>query len=95
MQVRQDGVLIEELNADDQIFLLLVSLLFGQLLKVRVVSLYLLYGLYNYLPIQQNPFLCFLVDLYTTALHDDHLKPERFVTSFILNGDGEEVGAEA
>lgn len=62
-----------------------------QLLKVRVVSLYLLYGLYNYLPIQQNPFLCFLVDLYTAALHDDHLKPERFVTSIILNGDGEEV----
>ncbi|KAF9309395.1 hypothetical protein BG003_009806 [Podila horticola] len=63
----------------------------AELLKVRVVSLYLLYGLYNYLPIQQNPFLCFLVDLYTTALHDDHLKPERFVTSVILNGDGEEL----
>ncbi|KAG0099235.1 hypothetical protein BGZ93_008476, partial [Podila epicladia] len=63
----------------------------AELLKVRVVSLYLLYGLYNYLPIQQNPFLCFLVDLYTTALHDDHLKPERFVTSIILNGDGEEL----
>ncbi|KAG0016984.1 hypothetical protein BGZ82_000889 [Podila clonocystis] len=63
----------------------------AELLKVRVASLYLLYGLYNYLPIQQNPFLCFLVDLYTTALHDDHLKPERFVTSIILNGDGEEL----
>ncbi|KFH69083.1 hypothetical protein MVEG_05885 [Podila verticillata NRRL 6337] len=63
----------------------------AELLKVRVVSLYLLYGLYNYLPIQQNPFLCFLVDLYSAALHDDHLKPERFVTSVILNGDGEEL----
>ncbi|KAF9577850.1 hypothetical protein BGW38_006677, partial [Lunasporangiospora selenospora] len=59
--------------------------------KIRITSLYLLYSLYNYLPIQQNPFLCFLVDIYTTSLMDEAQRPERFVVSVILSGDGAEL----
>ncbi|KAF9190646.1 hypothetical protein BGZ51_008393 [Haplosporangium sp. Z 767] len=62
-----------------------------QALEVRVVSLYLLHCLYNYLPIQQNPFLCLFVDIYNLAVRDDKLRSERFVTSLILNGKGEEL----
>lgn len=60
-------------------------------MEVRVVSLYLLHYLYSYLPIHQNPFLCLFVDIYNLASLDDNLKSERFVTSLILNGKGEEV----
>ncbi|KAK3839649.1 MAG: hypothetical protein J3R72DRAFT_492601 [Linnemannia gamsii] len=60
-------------------------------LEVRVVSLYLLHCLYSYLPIHQNPFLCLFVDIYNLASQDESLKSERFVTSLILNGKGEEV----
>ncbi|KAG0284187.1 hypothetical protein BGZ96_011454 [Linnemannia gamsii] len=60
-------------------------------LEVRVVSLYLLHCLYNYLPIHQNPFLCLFVDIYNLASQDESLKSERFVTSLILNGKGEEL----
>lgn len=63
-----------------------------QALEVRVMSLYLLHCLYRYLPIHQNPFLCLFVDIYNLALQDENLKSERFVTSVILNGKGEEVG---
>ncbi|KAF9135125.1 hypothetical protein BG015_003324 [Linnemannia schmuckeri] len=59
--------------------------------KVRITSLYLLYSLYSSLPIHQNPFLCLFVDIYTTALQNDQHRPERFVISVILNGDGEEL----
>ncbi|KAK3839913.1 MAG: hypothetical protein J3R72DRAFT_172908 [Linnemannia gamsii] len=59
--------------------------------KVRITSLYLLYSLYSSLPIHQNPFLCLFVDIYTTALQNDQQRPERFVISVILNGDGEEL----
>ena len=62
-----------------------------QTLEVRVMSLYLLHCLYSYLPIQQNPFLCLFVDIYNLASQDDKLRSERFVTSVILNGRGEEV----
>lgn len=55
------------------------------------MSLYLLHCLYSYLPIQQNPFLCLFVDIYNLASQDDKLRSERFVTSVILNGRGEEV----
>lgn len=55
------------------------------------MSLYLLHYLYSYLPIHQNPFLCLFVDIYNLASQDDNLKSERFVTSIILNGKGEEV----
>lgn len=60
-------------------------------LQVRVMSLYLLHCLYSYLPIQQNPFLCLFVDIYNVASQDERLKSERFVTSVILNGKGEEL----
>ncbi|KAG0377934.1 hypothetical protein BGX24_005135 [Mortierella sp. AD032] len=60
-------------------------------LEVRVVSLYLLHCLYSYLPIHQNPFLCLFVDIYNLASQDESLKSERFVTSLILNGKGEEL----
>ncbi|KAF9106102.1 hypothetical protein BGX27_009318 [Mortierella sp. AM989] len=60
-------------------------------LKIRITSLYLLYSLYSSLPIHQNPFLCFFMDIYTTAMQDDQQRPERFVASVILNGDGEEL----
>ncbi|KAG0277156.1 hypothetical protein BGZ96_002999 [Linnemannia gamsii] len=59
--------------------------------KVRITSLFLLYSLYSSLPIHQNPFLCLFVDIYTTALQNDQHRPERFVISVILNGDGEEL----
>ncbi|KAF9135651.1 hypothetical protein BGW39_001531 [Mortierella sp. 14UC] len=59
--------------------------------KVRITSLYLLYSLYSSLPIHQNPFLCLFIDIYTTALHNDQDRPERFVISVILNGEGEEL----
>ncbi|KAF9912718.1 hypothetical protein EC991_009454 [Linnemannia zychae] len=59
--------------------------------KVRITSLYLLYSLYSSLPIYENPFLCFFIDIYTTALHNDQHRPERFVISVILNGEGEEL----
>ncbi|KAF9576142.1 hypothetical protein EC968_010265 [Mortierella alpina] len=62
-----------------------------QALEVRVMSLYLLHCLYRYLPIHQNPFLCLFVDIYNLALQDENLKSERFVTSVILNGKGEEL----
>ncbi|KAK3821023.1 MAG: hypothetical protein J3Q66DRAFT_147037 [Benniella sp.] len=62
-----------------------------QTLEVRVMSLYLLHCLYSYLPIQQNPFLCLFVDIYNLASQDDKLRSERFVTSVILNGRGEEL----
>ncbi|KAG0307163.1 Methyltransferase-like protein 7B [Dissophora globulifera] len=62
-----------------------------QSLEVRVMSLYLLHCLYNYLPIQQNPFLCLFVDIYNLASQDENQKSERFVTSVILNGKGEEL----
>ncbi|OAQ35672.1 hypothetical protein K457DRAFT_489883 [Linnemannia elongata AG-77] len=62
-------------------------------LEVRVVSLYLLHCLYSYVPIHQNPFLCLFVDIYNLASQDESLKSERFVTSLILNGKGEEVNA--
>ncbi|KAG0050478.1 hypothetical protein BGZ83_004719 [Gryganskiella cystojenkinii] len=62
-----------------------------EVVKVRVVSLYLLYSLYSYLPIHQNPFLCFFVDIYTSSLQDNLQRPERFVVSVILSGDGEEL----
>ncbi|KAF9315814.1 hypothetical protein BGZ91_005692 [Linnemannia elongata] len=60
-------------------------------LEVRVVSLYLLHCLYSYVPIHQNPFLCLFVDIYNLASQDESLKSERFVTSLILNGKGEEM----
>ncbi|KAF9091548.1 hypothetical protein BGX29_004645 [Mortierella sp. GBA35] len=60
-------------------------------LEVRVVSLYLLHCLYSYLPIHQNPFLCLFVDIYNLASQDESLRSERFVTSLILNGKGEEL----
>ncbi|KAF9104008.1 hypothetical protein BGX29_002584 [Mortierella sp. GBA35] len=59
--------------------------------KIRITSLYLLYSLYSSLPIHQNPFLCLFVDIYTIALQNDQHRPERFVISVILNGDGEEL----
>ncbi|KAF9924185.1 hypothetical protein FBU30_005803 [Linnemannia zychae] len=59
--------------------------------KIRITSLYLLYSLYSNLPIQQNPFLCLFVDIYSAALQNDQHRPERFVISVILNGDGEEL----
>ncbi|KAF9131188.1 hypothetical protein BGX30_013201 [Mortierella sp. GBA39] len=59
--------------------------------KVRITSLYLLYSLYSSLPIHQNPFLCLFVDIYTSALQNDQHRPERFVISVILNGDGDEL----
>ncbi|KAF9578422.1 hypothetical protein BGW38_005773 [Lunasporangiospora selenospora] len=59
-------------------------------MEVRVMSLYLLHYLYNYLPIHQNPFLCLFVDIYNVALLDESLKSEQFVTSVILNDKGEE-----
>ncbi|KAF9353992.1 hypothetical protein BGX26_008242 [Mortierella sp. AD094] len=62
-----------------------------QEMEVRVMSLYLLHCLYSYLPIQQNPFLCLFVDIYNVASQDDKLRSERFVTSVILNGNGEEL----
>ncbi|KAG0019199.1 hypothetical protein BGZ81_009878 [Podila clonocystis] len=62
-----------------------------QCMEVRVMSLYLLHYLYSYLPIHQNPFLCLFVDIYNLASQDDSLKSERFVTSVILNGKGEEL----
>ncbi|KAG0038625.1 hypothetical protein BGZ82_011436 [Podila clonocystis] len=62
-----------------------------QCMEVRVMSLYLLHYLYSYLPIHQNPFLCLFVDIYNFASQDDSLKSERFVTSVILNGKGEEL----
>ncbi|KAG0335166.1 hypothetical protein BG000_007742 [Podila horticola] len=62
-----------------------------QRMEVRVMSLYLLHYLYSYLPIHQNPFLCLFVDIYNLASQDDNLKSERFVTSIILNGKGEEL----
>ncbi|KAI1295253.1 hypothetical protein EDD11_007877 [Mortierella claussenii] len=62
-----------------------------QALEVRVMSLYLLHYLYSYLPIQQNPFLCLFVDIYNVSSQDENLKSERFVTSVILNGKGEEL----
>ncbi|KAF8931664.1 hypothetical protein BGZ58_007483 [Dissophora ornata] len=62
-----------------------------QAMEVRVISLYLLHCLYSYLPIQQNPFLCLFVDIYNLASQDENLKSERFVTSVILNGKGEEL----
>ncbi|KAG0197939.1 hypothetical protein BGX28_008571 [Mortierella sp. GBA30] len=62
-----------------------------QALEVRVVSLYLLHCLYRYLPIHQNPFLCLFVDIYNVASQDESLKSERFVTSVILSGKGEEL----
>ncbi|GJJ74537.1 hypothetical protein EMPS_06895 [Entomortierella parvispora] len=62
-----------------------------EVVKVRVVSLYLLYSLYSHLPIHQNPFLCFFVDIYTSALQDNLQPSERFVVSVILTGDGEEL----
>ncbi|KAF8949856.1 hypothetical protein BGZ52_004586 [Haplosporangium bisporale] len=62
-----------------------------QRMEVRVVSLYLLHYLYSYLPIHQNPFLCLFVDIYNLASQDENLKSERFVTSLILNGKGEEL----
>ncbi|KAF9434329.1 hypothetical protein BGZ76_008202 [Entomortierella beljakovae] len=55
-------------------------------LKIRIISL-----LYSNLPIQMNPFLCFFMDMYTTLLHDDQQRPERFVVSIILSGEGEEL----
>ncbi|CAO3566279.1 unnamed protein product [Mortierella alpina] len=60
-------------------------------LKVRITTLYLLYSLYSGLPINQHPFLCLFVDIYSTSLQDEQQKPERFVVSVILNGDGEEL----
>lgn len=60
-------------------------------MEVRVMSLYLLHCLYSYLPIHQNPFLCLFVDIYNLAMQDENLRSERFVTSVILNGKGEEV----
>ncbi|KAF9432956.1 hypothetical protein BGZ76_010095 [Entomortierella beljakovae] len=45
----------------------------------------------DYLPIQQNPFLCLFVDIYNVASQDENLKSEHFVTSVILNGNGEEL----
>ncbi|KAF9570965.1 hypothetical protein EC968_001155 [Mortierella alpina] len=60
-------------------------------LKVRITTLYLLYSLYSGLPIHQHPFLCLFVDIYSTTLQDEQQKPERFVVSVILNGDGEEL----
>ncbi|KAF9899779.1 hypothetical protein EC991_008332 [Linnemannia zychae] len=45
----------------------------------------------RYLPIHQNPFLCLFVDIYNLASQDESLKSERFVTSLILNGKGEEL----
>ncbi|KAG0358238.1 hypothetical protein BGZ54_010528 [Gamsiella multidivaricata] len=59
--------------------------------EIRVMSLYLLHCLYRYVPIQQNPFLCLFVDIYNLASQDEKLKSERFVTSVILNGKGEEL----
>ncbi|KAG0053151.1 hypothetical protein BGZ89_003004 [Linnemannia elongata] len=59
--------------------------------KIRITSLYLLYSLYSSLPIHQNPFLCLFVDIYTSALQNDQHRPERFVISVILNGDGDEL----
>ncbi|KAF9982410.1 hypothetical protein BGZ75_006200 [Mortierella antarctica] len=60
-------------------------------LTVRITTLYLLYSLYSGLPIHQHPFLCLFVDIYSTTLQDEQQKPERFVVSVILNGDGEEL----
>ncbi|KAG0057005.1 hypothetical protein BGZ83_002243 [Gryganskiella cystojenkinii] len=65
-----------------------------QAMEVRVMSLYLLHCLYSYLPIQQNPFLCLFVDIYNLAIQDENLRSERFVTSVILNGKGEELAAK-
>ncbi|KAG0211283.1 hypothetical protein BGX28_008228 [Mortierella sp. GBA30] len=62
-----------------------------ELLKVRITALYLLYSLYSSLPIQQHPFLCLFVDIYSTTLQSEQQKPEQFVVSVILNGDGEEL----
>ncbi|KAG0291761.1 hypothetical protein BGZ98_002882 [Dissophora globulifera] len=59
--------------------------------KVRITSLYLLYNLYSRLPIYRNPFLCFFMDIYTTSLRDEQQRPERFVVSVILSGDGDEL----
>ncbi|KAF9359921.1 hypothetical protein BGX34_008067 [Mortierella sp. NVP85] len=59
--------------------------------NVRITSLYLLYSLYSQFPIHQNPFLCLFVDIYTTSLLDEQQRPERFVVSVILNGDGDEL----
>lgn len=59
------------------------------------MSLYLLHYLYSYLPIHQNPFLCLFVDIYNLAMQDENLRSERFVTSVILNGKGEEVRNKA
>ncbi|KAF9958668.1 hypothetical protein BGZ70_009122 [Mortierella alpina] len=39
----------------------------------------------------ENPFLCLFVDIYNLASQDENLKSERFVTSVILNGKGEEL----
>ncbi|KAG0231726.1 hypothetical protein BGW42_008678 [Actinomortierella wolfii] len=39
----------------------------------------------------QNPFLCFFVDIYKVALKDERRRWDRFVTSIILSGDGEEL----
>ncbi|KAF9897863.1 hypothetical protein BX616_004858 [Lobosporangium transversale] len=60
-------------------------------LKIRITSLYLLYSLYSRFPIHQNPFLCLFMDIYTTSLQDEQQRPERFVVSVILSGDGEEL----
>ncbi|GJJ75350.1 hypothetical protein EMPS_07708 [Entomortierella parvispora] len=65
-----------------------------QTMEVRVMSLYLLHYLYSYLPIHQNPFLCLFVDIYNLAMQDENLRPERFVTSVILNGKGEELATK-
>ncbi|KAI7827596.1 hypothetical protein BC939DRAFT_444725, partial [Gamsiella multidivaricata] len=63
----------------------------SEMVMVRITSLYLLYSLYSGLPIQQNPFLCLFMDTYITSLQHDQQRPERFVISVILNGDGEEL----
>ncbi|ORZ10947.1 hypothetical protein BCR41DRAFT_423646 [Lobosporangium transversale] len=50
-----------------------------------------LQSLYSRFPIHQNPFLCLFMDIYTTSLQDEQQRPERFVVSVILSGDGEEL----